>query len=54
MLVQVIIGEYERALLVASESGITFTLNILDDLVGRCVRLQRRGGVAASTRGKPR
>ena len=38
------VGEYERVLLVAGGSGITFTLGILDDLIGRCVRLQRRGG----------
>ncbi|KZS95926.1 iron reductase [Sistotremastrum niveocremeum HHB9708] len=37
-------GEYEQALLVAGGSGATFTLGILDDLVGRIVKLGRKGG----------
>ena len=41
------IEKYERVVLVANGSGITFTLNILDDLVGRCVRLQRRAHAAS-------
>lgn len=38
------IGEFERVLLVAGGSGVTFTLGLLDDIVGRCVKLGRRGG----------
>ncbi|KAH7882662.1 iron reductase [Phlebopus sp. FC_14] len=38
------LGEFESALLVAGGSGITFTLGLLDDIVGRCVKLGRRGG----------
>ncbi|KIJ64231.1 hypothetical protein HYDPIDRAFT_112190 [Hydnomerulius pinastri MD-312] len=38
------LGQYESALLVAGGSGITFTLGLLDDIVGRCVKLGRRGG----------
>jgi predicted ferric reductase len=38
------IGKHERALLVAGGSGVTFTLGLLDDIVGRCIRLGRRGG----------
>lgn len=37
-------GDYERVLLFAGGSGITFTLAVLDELVGRCVRLGRREG----------
>jgi hypothetical protein len=37
-------GAYERVLLFAGGSGATFTLGILDDLVGRCVRRGRAGG----------
>lgn len=37
------LGEFENVLLVAGGSGITFTLGLLDDLVGRCVRLRRQG-----------
>ncbi|KAF9256526.1 hypothetical protein L218DRAFT_936602 [Marasmius fiardii PR-910] len=38
------LGEYESVLLVAGGSGATFTLGLLDDIVGRCIRLNRRGG----------
>ncbi|KAJ8519747.1 hypothetical protein ONZ45_g3357 [Pleurotus djamor] len=38
------LGEYESALLVAGGSGITFTLGLLDDIVGRCVVLDRPAG----------
>jgi ferric-chelate reductase len=38
------LGEYESVLLVAGGAGVTFTLGLLDDLVGRIVRHQRVGG----------
>jgi ferric-chelate reductase len=38
------LGRYEDVLLVAGGAGITFTLGLLDDLVGRIVKLGRRGG----------
>ncbi|KAL0575933.1 ferric-chelate reductase Frp1 [Marasmius crinis-equi] len=38
------LGDYESVLLVAGGSGATFTLGLLDDIVGRCTRLNRRGG----------
>jgi len=38
------IGEYESVLLVAGGSGATFTLGLLDDVVGRVVNLNRKGG----------
>ena len=38
------LGAYESVLLLAGGSGATFTLGLLDDLVGRCVRLGRAGG----------
>ncbi|KAG8215360.1 iron reductase [Butyriboletus roseoflavus] len=38
------LGQYETVLLVSGGSGITFTLGLLDDIVGRCVKLRRRGG----------
>lgn len=38
------LGEYENVLLFAGGSGLTFTLSLLDDIVGRCARLNRRGG----------
>jgi len=38
------LGQYETALLIAGGSGATFTLGILDDIVGRCVKLGRRNG----------
>lgn len=37
-------GTYESVLLVAGGSGVTFTLGILDDLVGRIVKLGRPNG----------
>lgn len=37
-------GTYESVLLVAGGSGVTFTLGILDNLVGRVVRLGRPNG----------
>ncbi|KAJ7925579.1 hypothetical protein B0H13DRAFT_2248863 [Mycena leptocephala] len=37
-------GDFERVLLFAGGSGATFTLGVLDELVGRCVRLGRRDG----------
>ncbi|KAJ6492247.1 iron reductase [Mycena sanguinolenta] len=37
-------GDFERVLLFAGGSGATFTLAVLDELVGRCVRLGRREG----------
>jgi ferric-chelate reductase len=41
---QVDLGRYESVLLVAGGAGATFTIGLLDDIVGRCVKLQRRGG----------
>ncbi|KAG7094335.1 hypothetical protein E1B28_007934 [Marasmius oreades] len=38
------LGEYESVLLVAGGSGATFTLGLLDDIVGRCIRLNRQRG----------
>jgi hypothetical protein len=38
------VGDFERVLLFAGGSGVTFTLGVLDELVGRCVRLGRRDG----------
>ncbi|CAG7848050.1 SubName: Full=Related to ferric reductase (Metalloreductase) {ECO:0000313/EMBL:CCA71821.1} [Serendipita indica DSM 11827] len=38
------LGTYEHVLLVAGGAGITFTLGVLDDLVGRIVRLGRPYG----------
>ena len=38
------LGQYESALLVAGGSGITFTLGLLDDIVGRCTKLGRSQG----------
>jgi len=38
------LGEYEKVLLFAGGVGVTFTLGLLDDIVGRVVRLGRRGG----------
>ncbi|KAF8147881.1 ferric reductase like transmembrane component-domain-containing protein [Crassisporium funariophilum] len=38
------LGNYETALLFAGGSGITFTLGLLDDIVGRCVRKGRMNG----------
>jgi len=36
--------EYENVLLIAGGSGVTFTLSLLDDIVGRVARLGRRNG----------
>jgi len=36
------LGRYETVLLIAGGAGVTFTLGMLDDVVGRCVRLGRR------------
>jgi ferric-chelate reductase len=41
------LGEYENVLLVAGGAGVTFTLGLLDDLVGRVVRHQRGRGERA-------
>lgn len=38
------LGDYETILLFAGGSGITFTLGLLDDIVGRCVRKGRKNG----------
>lgn len=38
------LGEYETAILIAGGAGITFTLGLLDDIVGRCVRQGRKNG----------
>jgi len=38
------LGRYETALLFAGGAGATFTLGLLDDIVGRCVRLGRPNG----------
>ena len=38
------LGQYETALLLSGGSGITFTLGLLDDIVGRCAKLRRHGG----------
>lgn len=38
------LGAYESVFMIAGGSGATFTLGLLDDIVGRCVRLGRRGG----------
>jgi ferric-chelate reductase len=38
------LGDFESVLLVAGGSGATFTLGLLDDIVGRCIKLGRQGG----------
>ena len=38
------LGSYENVLLFAGGAGITFTIGVLDDIVGRIVRLKRRDG----------
>lgn len=38
------LGQYESVLLVAGGSGATFTLGLLDDIVGRCLKLGRKDG----------
>lgn len=38
------IGEYESVLLVAGGSGATFTIGLLDDIVGRIINMKRKNG----------
>jgi len=38
------LGEYESVLLFGGGSGVTFTLGMLDDIVGRVVKFARKGG----------
>jgi len=38
------LGQYETVLLIAGGSGATFTLGILDNIVGRCVKLRCHNG----------
>ena len=38
------LGDYETVLLLSGGSGITFTLGLLDDIVGRCIRKDRMNG----------
>lgn len=38
------LGRYETVLLFAGGAGATFTLGLLDDIVGRCVKLGRQNG----------
>ncbi|KAI0691823.1 iron reductase [Cytidiella melzeri] len=38
------LGDYESVMLVAGGSGATFTIGLLDDIVGRCVKLGRACG----------
>jgi ferric-chelate reductase len=38
------VGQYETVLLFAGGSGATFTIGVLDDIVGRCARLGRPHG----------
>ena len=38
------LGEYESVLLFSGGSGVTFTIGMLDDIVGRIVRLRRKDG----------
>lgn len=38
------LGRYENVLLFAGGAGVTFTMGLLDDIVGRIVRLKRRNG----------
>ncbi|KAG1762575.1 iron reductase [Suillus occidentalis] len=38
------LGLHESVLLIAGGSGVTFTLGLLDDIVGRCVKLGRSQG----------
>lgn len=35
------LGQYETVLLFSGGAGATFTLGLLDDIVGRCVKLGR-------------
>jgi hypothetical protein len=39
------LGEYENVFLAAGGAGVTFTLGLLDDLVGRIVLVQRRSAI---------
>ena len=38
------LGDYENVLLIGGGSGVTFMLGMLDDIVGRVVKLRREGG----------
>ena len=38
------LGRYENVLLFAGGAGVTFTMGVLDDIIGRIVRLKRRDG----------
>ncbi|KAF8648963.1 hypothetical protein AX16_006077 [Volvariella volvacea WC 439] len=38
------LGEYESVLLLSGGSGATFTIGLLDDIVGRCAKLNRPNG----------
>ena len=38
------LGDYETVLLFAGGSGVTFTLGLLDDIVGRCTKKGRSNG----------
>lgn len=38
------LGDYETVFLLAGGSGITFTLGLLDDIVGRCLKKGRKNG----------
>ncbi|KAG1873923.1 iron reductase [Suillus subluteus] len=38
------LGLYESVLLISGGSGVTFTLGLLDDIIGRCVKLGRSRG----------
>ena len=38
------LGRYENVLLFAGGAGVTFTMGVLDDIIGRVVRLKRRDG----------
>lgn len=38
------LGRYESVLLFAGGAGATFTIGLLDDIVGRCVKMKRQGG----------
>lgn len=44
------LGRYETVLLFAGGSGATFSLGMLDDLVGRCVKAAREGTGEMKTR----
>lgn len=38
------LGQYENVLLFAGGAGATFAMGVLDDIVGRITRLNRRNG----------